>query len=268
MMLIQIICYLIGGALSGLLAGLLGIGGGLVVVPFLVFALPYAGFPETHLMHVAVATSLANIVVTSIVSFYSHHRRNAVLWRVVNRINISCIVGAAAGAVLAIWLPSHILSLIFGIFVFFIAYLLLRPQTLEQKNRTLPPPVQLNSSAFGIATFCSLLGMGGGSLMVPFLNYYGISMRESIGTSAACGFFIALSGLVCLMLLQLHVSTSIHWMIGYLYLPAFLCMSVASVAFAPLGAKLAHTLPVPLLKKIFAGFLVIVGISMFYKSIF
>lgn len=267
-MLIEVFCYLLGGALSGLLAGLLGIGGGLVVVPFLVFALPYAGFPDTMIMHVAVATSLANIVVTSIVSFYSHHRRNGVLWAVVRRVFFSCMFGAAAGGILAIWLPSNILSIMFSFFVFFIAYLLLRPQSFEQKNHELPSPTKLNGAVIGIATFCSLLGMGGGSLMVPYLNHYGISLRESIGTSSACGFFIAFSGLLCLMLLQIHVSTSVPWMIGYLYLPAFLCMSIASVALAPLGAKLAHTLPVPLLKKIFAGFLIIVGVSMLSKVLF
>lgn len=267
-MAIEIISYLLGGALSGLLAGLFGIGGGLVVIPFLAFALPYVGFSESMVMHVAVATSLANIVVTSIVSVYSHHKRNGVLWPIFKRVLPSCIIGAMAGALIAILVSSHVLETIFGLFVFFVAYSLIRSPIHGSENKMLPTGFKLYASMFSIAGFCSLLGMGGGSLMVPYYSYYNVPMRNAVGTSAACGLFIGLSGLICLMFSEFHMVSPKPWMTGYLYWPAFAFMSVASVAFAPLGAKLAHTLPVPTLKRFFAGFLVLVGISMLYKSFF
>lgn len=264
---LEIFAYLIGGTLSGLLAGLLGIGGGLVTIPFLAFALPAVGFAEANVMHVAVATSLANIVVTSMVSVYSHHRRNGVRWDILRRFIPACVLGAFAGALLAAWLPGRVLSTVFGLFTFFIVYSLLNPQAPGTNTRTLPTGLKLNAGVFSIGAFCSLLGMGGGSLTVPYLIYYNIPMRNAVGTSAACGFFIALAGLSCLMFSELHMVSPHAWMSGYLYWPAFACMSVASVLFAPLGAKLAHTLPIPLLKRIFAGFLIIVGCSMLIKSL-
>ncbi|MFN7098652.1 MAG: sulfite exporter TauE/SafE family protein, partial [Gammaproteobacteria bacterium] len=163
---LEIISYLVGGALSGLLAGLFGIGGGLVVIPFLAFALPDVGFPDAMVMHVAIATSLANIVVTSVVSTYSHHKRNGVRWDIFRQVLLSCILGAMAGALLAILISSHVLEIIFGLFVFLVAYSLVRPQVHGADSRTLPTGFKLYSSMFGIAGFCSLLGMGGGSLMV------------------------------------------------------------------------------------------------------
>lgn len=263
---IEIISYLIGGALSGLLAGLFGIGGGLVVIPFLAFALPDVGFPDAMVMHVAVATSLANIVVTSIVSVYSHHKRNGVNWDIFRQVLLSCIIGAMFGALFAILVSSHALETIFGLFVFFVAYSLIHPQSANAASRSLPTGFKLYAGMFSIAGFCSLLGMGGGSLMVPYYSYYNVPMRKAVGTSAACGLFIGLSGLLCLMFSQFHMVSPKPWMTGYLYWPAFACMSVASIALAPVGAKLAHTLPVPMLKRFFAGFLVLVGISMLYKS--
>jgi hypothetical protein len=262
---IEIICFIIGGALSGLMAGLLGIGGGLIVVPFLAFALPYAGFPNDIIMHIAVATSLANIVVTSIVSLYSHHKRGAVIWPLFMQMLPGSIAGAILGALLASVLASKSLQIIFALFVFFMAYNLAKPKTEAAGTMQLPSKTSLFLGSTGIAGFCSLLGMGGGSLMVPYFNHYHVPMRNAVGTSAACGFTIALAGITSLMLSEIHTPSPAAWMTGYLYWPAFITMSIASVALAPLGAKLAHTLPVPLLRRIFAGFLVVVGISMLYK---
>lgn len=261
----EIIAYLIGGALSGLLAGLLGIGGGLVVIPFLVFALPYIGFPSDIIMHVAVTTSLANIVITSLVSVYAHHKHSGVKWEIFRKVFFACALGAIVGALLATNSPGKILSVIFSIFVFFIAFNLLRAKSIKAHERSLPSGIKLNSSVFGIAAFCSLLGMGGGSLMVPFYSYYNVPLRFAVGTSAANGLIIACFGLLAALLFQLHVISPRAWMTGYLYWPAFGAMSLASICFAPIGAKLAHTLPVTLLKRIFAGFLIIVGISMIYN---
>jgi uncharacterized membrane protein YfcA len=265
-MLYELLFYLVGGTLSGLMAGLLGIGGGLVVVPFLAFALPYAGFPSQTVMHVAVATSLANIVITSMMSMYSHHTRHAVLWPIVYRLLPWLAMGAIAGGLLAIIFPSRWLESIFGVFAFFISYRLLRAHTV-QEDHPLPQGPKLWGSVFSIAGFCALLGMGGGSLMVPYLSHYNTPMRQAIGTAAACGFPIALMGLITLMLSNVGLVSVKPYMTGYLYWPAFIVMSIASITFAPLGAKLTHILPVPILRRIFGVFLLIVGASMLYSGV-
>lgn len=264
-MLIPLLSYLAAGALSGLLAGLFGIGGGLVAIPFLAFALPYMGFAPETVMHVAVATSLANIVVTSCVSIYAHHQRQSINWTILKQVLLSCIIGATLGGMLVNIMPSTVLQIIFGLFVFFIAYAMLTRKKIPDDNLQLPQGLALYLPVTGIAAFCSLLGMGGGSLMVPYLSHYGLPLRKAVGTSSACGLFIALAGLLCLMISTEHISLIKPWMSGYLYWPAFLCMSAGSILFTPLGAKLTHTLPVPLLKRGFALFLIVVGISMIYK---
>lgn len=266
-MILQFSLYAFAGGLSGLFAGLFGIGGGLVAIPFLVFALPYAGFSQQVIMHVAVTTSLANIVVTSLVSIYSHHKRHAVQWEIIKRITLACLLGASFGALCAKNLPGQILQIIFSGFVFFIAYSLLTKKEPLVMTPCLPTGFKAQIPIFGISAFCSLLGMGGGSLMVPYFNYYHMPLRQAVGTASACGFFIACAGLAVLLMLTFHVHSPQSWMFGYLYWPAFLGMSLGSVLLTPLGAKLTHVLPVAILRRGFAIFLLFVGLSMVYKVI-
>ena len=264
---IEIICYLLAGGLTGLLAGLLGIGGGLVVVPFLAFFLPLLGFPNAYVMHVAIATSLAIIVITSLSSAYSHQRKHAIEWPLVKKMVLGCVIGAVIGSQIADLLPSGILRIVFGLFVFLMAYRLLTGHQVHGDGRQLPGRAGLGISSIIISGFCTILGTGGGSLLVPFFSFYNVPMRNAVATSAACGFPIALAGAIGLLLAGKSETVLIPHAIGYIYYPAFIAMVIPGMLCAPVGAKLAHSVPTLLLKKIFAVFLIFVGIDMLYKAV-
>ncbi len=263
----EILLYIIGGALTGFLAGLLGIGGGLVVVPFLAFFLPFVHIAPNYVMHVAIASSLAIIVVTSFSSAYSHQRHGGIRWDLVRKIVLGCLIGALFGSQIADFLPSGILRIIFGIFVFIMAYRLLTPQRGSGKAIALPSQIGFAVSGLTIGTFCTILGTGGGSLLVPFFSFFGISMRNAVATSAACGFPIAVAGVVGLMFAGHATALNIPYTTGYVYWPAVGAMVVPSIIFAPIGAKLANKLPTQSLKKIFGVFLIFVGIDMLHQSV-
>jgi len=266
---IEIILYILCGSLSGFLAGLLGIGGGLVVVPSLVFLLPKFGFPSNYVMHVAVGTSLSLIVMTSISSSYAHHRKQAVNWGVFKKLFIALIVGALIGAFIADKLGSLYLEALFGFFVWYIAYQLIRkkPTASQEESTHLPSTMKLNIHGILISAFCTLLGMGGGSLFVPYFSHYGMHMRRAVATSSACGFPIAVAGVIGLMSVGVGNALLPKGTVGYVYLPAFFSMVIPSVFIAPWGAKIAHQISMVLLRRIFGVFLVCVGIDMLWKPV-
>lgn len=249
------------GIVAGILAGLLGVGGGVVIVPALVWIFQAnAEIPSTHIMHIAIGTSLATIVMTSISSISAHHRRGAVLWSIVWQLTPSLIIGTLLGAVIANFLPSDGLRLFFAVFILLVS--------VQFGFNVQPPPHQLPGRlGMGIAgcvigKLSALVGIGGGSLTVPFLIWCNVHVRHAIATSAAGGFPISVSGTIGFIATGWHVSNLPTWSSGYIYWPAFVAIAPASLLFAPLGAKLAHTLPVELLKKIFAVYLAAVGIKM------
>jgi len=259
---IEIICYVTAGLVTGISAGLLGIGGGLIIVPFLVYFLPLLKFPDVYVMHIAIATSLAVIVFTSFSSAYSHYRKHAINWNTVRKMVIGCIVGALIGSQIADVLPGTILKSIFGVFVFVMAYRLFTQHEMHGDGRKLPGRVGLAIASIIISTACTLLGTGGGSILVPYFNFYNVPMRNAVATSAACGFPIALAGAIGLYLAGTDETVFIPHMAGYIYLPAFIAVAIPSVLCAPLGAKLAHSIPTLLLKRIFASVLIFIGIDM------
>jgi len=265
-----IVIYLLGGALAGLSAGLLGIGGGLIIVPLLATVLGYAGFPSNEIMHVAVATSISVILFTSFSSTVAHVRHSRVAWGVFWCFTPGLIIGASIGAKIADLLPDSAMRIIFGTFVFLIASSMFKGNKLKNtKHRPLPKNYILTSVAVFIGMFCNILGMGGGSLIVPYLSRYQLEIRRAIATSAVCGFPTALTGVIALALVGLdEQANSIPGTIGYIYWIAFACMVLPSVAFAQLGARLAHRLPSEKLRRIFAWFLIIVGIDMLCKAVF
>jgi uncharacterized membrane protein YfcA len=265
---LEIILYAFCSTLSGFMAGLLGIGGGLVIVPALVFLLPKFGFPQDYVMHVAVATSLALIIVTSISSTYTHHKKQAVDWQLFKKLFLGLIVGALLGAYIADWLKSSYLEILFGLFVWYIAYTLFFKKNITKEESHLPGKWVLKIHGIFIAAFCTLLGMGGGSLFVPYFSHYGVSMRRAVATSSACGFPLAVAGVIGLIIVGTNEVALPAGTVGYIYLPAFFAMAIPSVAFAPLGAKLAHRLSLVLLRRIFAVFLVLVGIDMLWVPFF
>jgi uncharacterized membrane protein YfcA len=253
--------YLGLGAVAGILAGLMGIGGGLVIVPMLVFCFTGLVMPHEHIMHIALGTSLASIIFTSISSFMAHHRRGAVHWNIVRRIVPGIIAGTLFGAYIASLLSTNLLQGFLGIFLLYVAMQLLLDRK-PKSSREMTGYAGMFAAGSGIGIVSSLMGIGGGTLSVPFMIWCNISVRHAIGTSAAIGFPIAVAGTVGYMLTGLAVAGLPSYSIGYVYLPALLGVVSASMATAPLGVRLAHWLPVPGLKRLFAVLLLIVGVKM------
>lgn len=267
-MILDIFLYILGGCAAGFLAGLLGIGGGLLVVPFLSIMLPFAaGVPDAYAMHMAVATSLTIIVGTSLSSILAHHRHGGILWDLFKKLLLGIIVGAIIAGHIADSLSSGVLRIVFGLFVLFLSFtMVFKSKRVRLEQRELPGKVGLFFSSLGISGFCNILGMGGGSLMVPFLSRYQIPMRNAVATSAVCGFPIALVGVISLISVGADEPGLPAWSTGYVYWPAFICMVIPSIFLAPVGAKLAHRLPAENLKHVFAVFLLIVGMDMLSKA--
>lgn len=249
------IAYPAVGLLSGVLAGLLGIGGGIVIVPALLFILPHAGFAEEITPHVAVATSLASVIITSIAAAYSHHRRGAVQWPVVRRMGAGLLLGAAAGAYVAGALPGSVLRFAFGVFALITAAVLafrLQPPM----GGPLPSWPALTGMGVLIGHVSALVGIGGGTMTVPFLQWRRVPLHQAIATSSACGLPIALGGSLSFALMHQYPGTPA---LGYIHWPAACGIGLASLLTAPLGVRLAHHLSVRTLTRIFAVFLALVA---------
>lgn len=261
---IEFAIYPVLGAFVGIVAGLLGVGGGLIIVPVLAFIFQSKGFPPDFLMQMAIGTSLATIVFTSISSVRAHHLRGAVLWRIFAKLTPGIVVGAWFGAVIADFLPGDILRIVFGIFELLVAFQMtfaIRPNPHRQI-----PGVFGSSLAGGIiGTISAIVGIGGGSLTVPFLTWCNVPIHKSVATSAASGLPIAIAGSIGFMLTGWSAPHLPPYSIGYVYLPALTGIVLASVLFAPLGARLAHILPSSQLKRWFALFLFLLGIHMLWE---
>ena len=250
--------YLLLGAVAGTLAGMLGIGGGLIIVPALVIAFEMQGFKASIIMHLALGTSLATIVVTSLSSIRTHHQHGAVQWRVVVRLSGGIMVGALCGAFLADQLASDWLQKIFAVFALVVALhmaLELRPK------RTRHRPCQAAIMGVGgvIGLVSALVGMGGGTMTTPFLLWCNIAVRQAIATAAACGLPIALAGALGYWLAGVGVDGLPQWSTGYLYWPALMAVVASSVVCASFGARMTHQLPVRVLRRGFALLLLVIG---------
>lgn len=252
--------YITLGASAGLLAGLLGVGGGLIIVPVLTFIFTAQGMPEAQILHLALGTSLASIMFTSISSLRAHHLRGAVDWLVVRRISFGILAGTFGGSYLAAQLSSRFLKISFIIFIFYVALQMLL-NIKPKPHRQLPGGVAMFGTGSLIGFVSSLVGIGGGSMSVPFLLWCNVAMHRAIGTSAAIGFPIAFAGAAGYVVNG--VSATLPPMsFGFVYLPALFGVAAASIVTAPLGARFAHNLPVADLKKIFAVLLIGMGTKM------
>lgn len=256
-----LIVYLILGAFVGIVAGLLGVGGGLIIVPVLILLFQHYDFSAGIITHLAVGTSLATIMLTSISSVRAHHAHGAVLWPVFWQLLPGIITGTLLGALLASFISSASLKTFFGIFELVVAMQMameLRPTA----TRTLPriPGMTLAGNLIGAVS--ALVGIGGGTMTVPFLVWCNITMQKAVATSSACGLPIAIAGAIGFMLTGWQNPQLPAGSTGFVYWPAFAGIILTSMLTAPLGAKLAHRLPSRTLKKIFAIFLAILGIRM------
>ena len=262
----ELIAYLITGAIAGLMAGLLGVGGGLIIVPALAWLFAAQGFAADTLMHFAVGTSLAVIVPTAISSLLAHHRRGSVDWSVVRRLVPGIVLGALAGAAVAQVISSHALAVFFGLFAITVAFQLAVGRQ-PSGHRALPGSVGMGLAGLFIGGLSALLGIGGGSLTTPFLLWHGLDIRRAVGTSASCGLPIALAGAAGFMIAGQGAAWQPGLNTGFIVWPAMAAIVVTGVLAAPAGARLAHHLPRLVLQRVFALFLLAIGCKMLWSSI-
>jgi len=253
--------YLAIGAAVGFLAGLLGVGGGMVMVPMLVFVFTTAGLPAEHLMHFALATAMATIVFTSLSSVTAHHRRGGVDWRAAFGIAPGIMAGSLGAALGAGFIPTRPLAICFTALMFLASAQMYR-EFKPEPDRRLPGPLGLFGAGAAIGAISSVLAAGGAFLSIPYLVRRNVPMRRAIGTAAAIGFPIAFAGTVGYVLHGLHVQGLPAGSLGFVYLPALGLVAVTSMLAAPLGARLAHRLPVRRLRMVFSLVLLALAVRM------
>ena len=239
------------GMCSGFLAGLLGIGGGMLMVPFLTIILTARAFPEVYTVKMAVATSLATICFTSLSSVRAHHRRGAVLWPVARTLVPGILLGSFAGSMVAAALPSRIVGHLFAAFVAFAATQMLLDRK-PKASRVLPGAMGIFGAGNAIGALSALVGAGGAFVSVPFMTWCNMKIHNAVATSSALGFPIALAGSLGYLLAGWDLPQMPPGAIGYLFWPGLMAISAASVLTAPLGARLAHSMDIRPLKKVFA----------------
>ncbi|RZI41620.1 sulfite exporter TauE/SafE family protein [Herbaspirillum sp. HC18] len=253
------------GAAVGFAAGLLGIGGGMLLVPFMTMILTAKNFPKEHIVHMAIATSLATIMFTSISSVRAHHARGAVRWDIVKLLAPGILIGSWIGPWIGAQMNSSALALAFAVFVSFSAVQMLLDKK-PSASRDLPGAPGMFGAGGAIGILAGLVGAGGGFVSVPFMTWCNVKIHNAVATSAALGFPIALAGTLSNVYFGLQEQGLPAGSLGFIYFPALLVISLASVTTAPLGAKTAHSLPVQSLKKIFAFLLFALAGYMLYKS--
>jgi len=254
---------LVLGAFTGFAAGLLGIGGGMMMVPFITMILTQQAFPGEQIVKVAVATSLASILFTSIASVRAHHRRGAVRWDIVRMVAPGIVVGSVLGAQFAAQLKGALLAALFAGFVGFSATQMLTGKK-PLPSRTMPGAGG-SAAAGGFVGFLSaIVGAGGGFISIPLMTLCNVPMHQAVATSAALGFPIAMAGTIGYVIAGWHQSLPLA--VGYIWLPALAAVTCASVLTAPLGAKAAHALPVASLKRIFAVILYLLAGYMVWRA--
>jgi len=253
--------YLAIGAAVGFLAGLLGIGGGMVLVPMLFFVFTAKGFATEHLMHLALATGLATILFTSLSSVRAHHRHGGVDWAVARAMSPGIMAGSLAAALAAGLIPTRPLAVFFTGFMFYAAaqmFVEVKPKAARQ----LPGRPGLFAAGAGIGAVSSVLAAGGAFMTIPFLAWCNMPIKRAIGTAAAVGFPIALAGSVGYIVQGMRVQGLPEGTLGYVYVPALALIVAASMPVAPLGARLAYRLPVRRLRVVFSLMLLALALRM------
>ena len=256
------IYYALIGLLAGFSAGYLGIGGGLILVPALTWLFSMDPLTAPYAIHMAVATSLSTMLITSMSSIFAHHRRRAITWPVTLDLSPGLLAGAVAGAMLAVRLSTDMLAAVFGMYAALAGLQLLSGR--ESKGQK-PLPGRLGSSFTGliIGTISSLVGIGGGSLTVPWLLWHGRQVKQAVATAAACGYPIALAGTISFVMLG-QKENILDSVTGYIHLPAFGGVVLFSVLAAPLGAAAVHNSSPVLVRRIFGAFMLLVAWRMFF----
>lgn len=252
------------GALSGLLAGLLGVGGGLVLVPVLTWMLGARGVPEAALVQTAIGTAFGVILFTSMSSLRAHQKTGNIRWPVVIQFTPGILIGTLLGSRIAHWVPTRELGLFFSAFIVFSAVQMLLDRK-PKPTRELPKAAGLFGVGGIIGVLSSLVGAGGGFIAVPFMAWCNVNLKSAVSTSAAMGFPIAVFSIAGYVANGLSVTGMPAGSVGYLYLPAIACLASMSVLTAPYGARLSQRLAVKTLKQIFAVMLLVLAGVMLKK---
>ncbi|MGH8855152.1 MAG: sulfite exporter TauE/SafE family protein [Telluria sp.] len=260
-----ILALLAMGTFGGFAAGLLGIGGGMVLVPFITMIFTARGFAPELTIHMAIATSLATIVFTSLSSVRAHHQHGAVLWPVVKLLAPGILVGSWIGPWIGKQMNAAVLAGFFGVFVAFSATQMLVGKK-PAAARALPGTPGMFAAGGVIGTLAGIVGAGGGFVSVPFMTWCGVRIHSAVATSAALGFPIALAGTVSNIYLGWGEAGLPQYSLGFIYLPALAIIVLASVSMAPVGARMAHKMPVRQLQQALAVILYALAAYMFWKA--
>ncbi len=258
-----LLAYLALGAFAGFFAGLLGVGGGAIMVPILTSIFIWQGFPLTEVVHLALGTSMAAIIFTSISSLRAHHRHGAVVWAIVRQITPGILLGAFFATFIAARVPTVPLTLFFALFIAYVAVQMLL-NIKPKASRELPGAAGMTGVGVGIGSLSALVSIGGGTLSVPFMTWCNVKPHHAIGTSAAIGLPISVAGTIGYLINGWGHPGLPDYTLGFIYLPGLVLVTLVSTLIAPVGARLAHRLPVATLKRVFAGILVLLVVKMLW----
>lgn len=256
--------YLLLGAFVGIFACMFGIGGGAILVPVLLFLFDAQHFPADHLLHLALGTSMATIIFTSLASLSKHHQLGAVNWRVVRTITPGILIGTAIGALFATSASPRFMGIFFALFVYFAATQILLDKR-PHASRQLPGAAGMTLTGIFTGWLSSMVSIGGGTVVVPFLLWCNVALKNAIGTAAAIGFPVAIGGTAGYIVTGMNIHGLPEHTIGYVYLPALLWVALASVITAPIGAKAVHRMSVGVLRKLFAVLLIALATKLLFK---
>lgn len=262
----EYVFYLMVGSIAGLISGLFGLGGGAIIVPLLIFSFAARGMPQELITHLAIGTSLATIIFTALSSIYTHHQKQAIRWDIVKTLVPGILLGGVLGGLFAISLDGVLLQLLFGGFLILVALQLLL-YTPQVGGRALPNPLGMGTSGSCIGGVSAVFGIGGGTLTVPLLTFFGVKIHQAVGTAAACGLPIALAATLAYGTATTDVASLPSGSIGFVFLPALLGIIVASLPCARLGALLAHRVNAQKLRKGFAWVTMGLGVRFIWINI-
>lgn len=255
------LAYGVLGVVAGILGGLLGIGGGVITVPCLLYIFHLQGYPQWEIMHMAIATSLAAMILTTIASTWSQNKRKAVLWPVFKKLCPGLVIGSFLGALLSIWLSDVALEIFFGVFLCALAVRFYFYTSGKLGKNKLPRTPILSLYSDGIGAMSNLLGIGGGSLTVPMLMRFKVPDKNAIGTSSATTLLTAVLGSISYLILG-RGDVAAPDNVGLINIPSFLVVGIVTFFCAPIGVKLAHEISPKIVRRIFAIVLALTGMSL------
>lgn len=267
----MILLFLFVGCVTGFFAGLLGIGGGAIIVPVVMYVVSQQAIPTDMVMKIALSTSFSVIIFSTASSAYSHHKRKAILWDQFPLLAIGTLLGMLVGTFFVQKMSNTILQIVFCIFMIYTIYGLLTKKKETEHIEDVKDPIiakpALISGGSLIGSISSFIGIAGGTITIPLLSHWGFNTRKCIATSSMIGVIIASVGMIMGIIYGWAQTDISHYYLGFIYLPAFIGISITSILFAPIGVKVAYRLPIPRVRQIFALFLFLVVVKMMYTLI-